>query len=110
MFYVASGGERARVRGPGNGVAGRQGCAPTGSRKTATGLDECRRTTDRPPLTLLILEEYAALLCEWKAQASTIRHDIDGDWGSADLLRRKPMERKGIEPSTSALRTRRSPN
>jgi hypothetical protein len=47
VFY-GSWGERARVRGPGNGDAERQGCGPTGSRKAATGLDECRHTTDRP--------------------------------------------------------------
>ena len=41
-------GERARGCGPGNGDAERQGCDPTGSRKAATGLDECRQTTDRP--------------------------------------------------------------
>ena len=39
-------GKRARGRGPGNGVAERQGCGPTGSRKAATGLDECRQ----PPI------------------------------------------------------------
>jgi hypothetical protein len=44
-------GERARGCGPGNGNAERQGCGPTGSRRTATDLDECRHTTDRPPHT-----------------------------------------------------------
>ena len=44
-------GERARGCGPGNGDAERQGCDPTGSRKAATGLDECRQTTDRPQKT-----------------------------------------------------------
>ena len=45
-------------------------------------------------------------ICGWSAGA----HCVAARQIVSALVPERPMERKGIEPSTSALRTRRSPN